>query len=141
MTASPQQPIATVLRPGKPPTAREILGLLRRVVRRIRARWPKVRLLLRADSHHTKTEVLDWLEAQGLDYALSYAPNEALERQFAPQIREARAGYASTARAGQPELETRRLHSGSHRAHSWSRERRVILRVVAGPQADRLLVA
>lgn len=126
--------IATVLRPGKPPTAREILGLLRRVVRRIRARWPKVRLMLRADSHHTKTEVLDWLEAQGIDYALGYAPNAVLERQFAPQIREARAAYTSTARAGQPELEARRLHSGYYRAQSWSRERRVIVRAVASAQ-------
>lgn len=126
--------IATVLRPGKPPVAREILSLLRRVVRRIRARWPKVGLMLRADSHHTKTEVLDWLEAQGIDYALGYAPNEALERLFAAQILEARAGYASTARAGQPELECRRIHSASHRAHSWSRERRVIMRAVAGAQ-------
>ena len=125
--------IATVLRPGKTPSAPEIIKLLRRVVRRIRARWPKVRLMLRADSHHTKPDVLAWLEAQGLDYALGYAPNEALEREFGAKIHEARRAYAANVRAGQPELVARRLHSQWHQAGSWPGLRRVICRVVVGP--------
>lgn len=125
--------IATVLRPGKTPSAKEILGLLRRVVRRIRKRWPKVRLMLRADSHHAKPEVLDWLDARKIDYAIGYAPNAALEREFAATIREVRMGYEINCRAGQPEIEVRRLHSATHQAGSWSKPRRVVGRAVAGP--------
>ncbi len=125
--------IATVLRPGKTPSAQEIIALLRRVVRRIRKRWPRVRLMLRADSHHTKPEVLDWLEANGLDYALGYAPNCVLEREFAATIREARMGYEVNCRSGLGELEARRLHSAMHQAGSWPKQRRVICRAISGP--------
>jgi hypothetical protein len=125
--------ITTVLRPGKTPTAKEIIVLLRRVVRRIRRRWPKVKLMLRADSHHTKPEVLNWLESQGLYYALGYAPNAALERQFADTIKEVRSGYAFNVSAGRSEQVVRRLHSACHQAGTWSRERRVVCRAIAGP--------
>lgn len=126
--------IATVLRPGKTPTAREIIGLLRRVVRRIRARWPRVKLMLRADSHHAKTEVLDWLEAQDLYYAIGYAPNPVLESQFAGIIQQARRGYEINVRAGLREWKARRLDSATYQAGSWSRARRIVCRASAGPQ-------
>jgi hypothetical protein len=126
--------IATVLRPGKTPTAREIIALLRRVVRRIRARWPKVELMLRADGHHSKPEVLDWLESNGLHYAIGYAPNPALERAFGATIKDVRTGYDINVRAGQGDSPSRRLHSTFYQAQNWPKERRVICRAKAGPE-------
>lgn len=121
--------IATVLRPGKTPTAAEILMLLRRVVRHIQKRWPRMRLMLRADSHHTKPEVLEWLEAKGIDYALGYAPNEVLERLCLGKITETRKVYQSRVEAGDALAEVRRFHSVSYRAHSWNQLRRVVVRI------------
>jgi hypothetical protein len=121
--------IATVLRPGKVPTAREILGLLKRVVRRIRKRWPRMRLMLRADSHHTKPEVLEWLESKGIDYVLAYAPNEALERECRSQITEARRTFQSRISAGEKQVEVRRFHSFANQARSWEKQRRVVARI------------
>jgi hypothetical protein len=121
--------IATVLRPGKTPTAAEILKLLRRVVRHIHKRWPRMRLMLRADSHHTKPEVLDWLESKGLDYALGYAPNDVLERECMDKITEARKAFQARVKAGDAQPEVRRFHSVSYKAGSWQQQRRVVARI------------
>ena len=47
----------TILRPGKTPTGEEIRGYLRRLVRRIRARWPATRILIRGDGYYGRAEV------------------------------------------------------------------------------------
>lgn len=121
--------IATVLRPGKTPTASEILTLLRRVVRHIQKRWPRMPLMLRADSHHTKPEVLEWLELKGLDFALGYAPNAVLERECMERISEARKLFQTRVAAGDTQPEVRRFHSLSYQAGSWKRARRIVARI------------
>src|SRR5512134_1802863 len=59
--------VAAVLRPAKRPKGAEIRAFLRRLLRAIRANWPKTEILLRADSHYCCPEVLDWCRANGLD--------------------------------------------------------------------------
>ena len=51
------RPVAMILRPGKAPRGKEIRGHLRRLVRRIRCRWPTTRILIRGDSHYGRAEV------------------------------------------------------------------------------------
>src|SRR5262249_39180573 len=118
----------------KTPTAREIIALLRRVTRRLRARWPKVKLMLRADSHHSKPEVLNWLEAQGVDYIIGYAPNPALERTFGHLLKQARVGYAFNVKAGQSPLAIRRFQGTSYQAQNWPHARHVVCRAQTGPE-------
>ncbi len=55
------KPILSLLRPGKRPSGEEIARVLRHVIRRIRRHWPKVRILVRGDSHYCGPEVLDLL--------------------------------------------------------------------------------
>ena len=43
--------VTAMLRPGKRPSGQEIRAFVRRLVGAIRALWPKVEILLRADSH------------------------------------------------------------------------------------------
>jgi hypothetical protein len=66
--------VTAVLRPAKRPSGKEIKPFLRRLVRAIRAHWPRTEILLRADSHYCGPEVLDWCRANGLDYVLGVAP-------------------------------------------------------------------
>jgi hypothetical protein len=42
--------ITTILRPGRRPSGKEIVAILKRIVRKIRKVWPDVGILLRADS-------------------------------------------------------------------------------------------
>jgi hypothetical protein len=72
--------VTALLRPAKRPKGVEIRAFLRRLVRAIRSNWPNVQILVRADSHYTCPEVLDWCEANGLDYVLGLAPTRILKR-------------------------------------------------------------
>ena len=116
--------ITTVLRPGKTPTDREIISVLKRVISRLRKAFPKTRLIFRADSHHTKPAVMDWLESRGVDFVTGLGINQRIKEQFAGVLEEARLKYKRTGR------EARTFASGFYQAKSWSRARRVICRVL-----------
>ena len=45
------RPVAVILRPGKTPSGQEVRGWLRRLVHRIRQRWPDTRITIRGDGH------------------------------------------------------------------------------------------
>ncbi len=72
--------VTAVLRPAKRPSGKEARAFLRRLLRAIRANWPRTEILLRADSHYCSPEVLDWCRANGLDYILGVAPTPTLRR-------------------------------------------------------------
>jgi hypothetical protein len=72
--------VTALLRPGKRPGGHEIRAFLRRLVGAIRANWPKVEILLRADSHYACPEVFDWCRENRVDWVLGLAPNVALRR-------------------------------------------------------------
>jgi Transposase DDE domain group 1 len=56
--AGTSRPVAVILRPGKTPSGVEVRAHLRRLVRRIRARWPTTRILLRGDGHYARPEAM-----------------------------------------------------------------------------------
>jgi hypothetical protein len=116
--------ITTVLRPGQTPTDREILSVIKRVVKRLRKAFPETRLIFRGDSHHTKPLVMDWLETHGIDFTTGLQINARLKEQFAGVLEEARLKYKRTGR------DVRMFASGFYQAKSWSRPRRVICRVL-----------
>lgn len=117
--------IATLVRPGKTPTKEEILSLLKRIVKRIRSRFTDVKILFRADSHHTKPAVLDWLEENDIRYILGMATNKVLSREVSNAV-----SWVKTVR--REELRhCRRFHTFDYAAGSWSRRRRIVARIEA----------
>ena len=62
--------ITTILRPGKRPSGKEIVMILKRIVRKIREAWPKVGIIVRGDSHYGCPEVFDFCEGHHLKYVL-----------------------------------------------------------------------
>ncbi len=85
--------VTTLLRPGKRPSGKEIVAILKRVVRKIRKAWPEVEILLRADSHYTAPEVIEFCETENLRYALGLVPNAVLRREAASLGEEAERWY------------------------------------------------
>ena len=61
-----------------------------RIVKQIRARWPAVRIILRADSGFARDELMDWCEANGVSYVFGLAHNKRLEKKIAEALEEAR---------------------------------------------------
>ena len=129
--------VTAVLRPAKRPSGREILTLLRRVVGRIRAAWPAVRITLRGDSHYACPEVMDWCESEGHRYILGLAGTKPLHRRTAALAQSTLDRYVA-ARAANPALpadtKVRRFTEFYDGAESWSRVRRIVARVEAGSQ-------
>jgi|LSQX01.1.fsa_nt_gb hypothetical protein len=119
--------ITSVLRSGKTPTAQEILSILKRIIRRVRAAWPEVNIIFRADSHHTKPEVMEWLEANKIHYITGLTPNQRLKKLFETFIRTAEKKYREQKQMGHP---VRVYTSQCYAAKSWSCTRRVVCRIL-----------
>ena len=120
--------VTALLRPAKRPKGVEIRAFLRRLVRAIRAHWPNVQILLRADSHYACPEVLDWCEANGLDYVLGLAPTSTLRRHITGLEERTAARFEVAPAAGK----VRRFKDFFDAAKTWSRVRRIVARVEAG---------
>ena len=63
-----------------------------RLVRQIRARWPRVRILLRGDSGFCREALMRWCEANRVDYVFALARNKRLEAEIAAEMQAARTG-------------------------------------------------
>jgi len=123
--------IASVLRSGKTPTAKEILSVLKRIIRRVRAAWPEVEIVFRADSHHTKPDVMEWLEAHGIEFIMGQTPNRRLAALFETHIRAAEKKYREQRQVGRP---VRAYASQWYAARSWNCARRVVCRIQVSAQ-------
>ena len=92
-----------------------------RIVGQIRARWPRVAIMLRADSGFARDELMAWCEANGVDYVFGLARNERLVGAVADDLAVAEA--ESLAQDGP----VRRFADFPWRTlDSWSRARRVV---------------
>ena len=120
--------VTAVLRPAKRPSGKEVRAFLRRLLRAIRANWPKTEILLRADSHYCSPEVLTWCRANGVDYILGVAPTTTLRRHIGDLEASTKARFDATPKNGK----ARRFKEFFDGAASWSRVERIIARVEAG---------
>src|SRR5688572_8160356 len=94
---------------------------IERIVGQIRARWPKVEILLRADSGFARDELMAWCEAHRVDFVFGLARNQRLVGAVADELALAQA--ESRAQAGP----LRRFADFPWRTlDSWSCARRVI---------------
>jgi Transposase DDE domain group 1 len=100
-----------------------------RIVGQIRACWPRVEILLRADSGFARDELMVWCEAHGVDYVFGLARNQRLVAAIAAELAAAEA--ESLAQGGA----ARRFADFFWRTRdSWSRTRRVVAKAEHLPQ-------
>jgi Transposase DDE domain group 1 len=92
-----------------------------RVIGQIRARWPRVRILLRADSGFAREALMAWCEQNRVDFLFGLARNARLAAEIAAELAEARAEAEAS---GKPARRFRDFTWST--LDSWSRSRRVI---------------
>jgi len=92
-----------------------------RIVGQIREKWPKVRIILRADSGFCREELMVWCEENGVDFLFGLARNSRLVAEIAAELREAEAEAQTTAK---PARRFREFMWSTKK--TWSRRRRVI---------------
>ena len=92
-----------------------------RIVRRIRARWPRVRILLRADSGFAREALMAWCEANRVDFVFGLARNPRLVEEISIDLAWAE---DDAARTGQSARRYKDFRWST--LDSWSRRRRVV---------------
>src|SRR6188472_2216367 len=92
-----------------------------RIVARIRTRWPRVRILLRADSGFAREALMAWCEDNRVDYVFGLARNTRLVALIEAELAAAKAMAENT---GQPARRFKDFHWST--LDSWSRRRRVV---------------
>ena len=115
---------AAILRPGNVPASRGTLGLLRRLLARLRVAVPKARFLVRLDGGFATPDILDFLDAAPrLEYVVAMAENSRLARFAAPAMGEARTMTEASGQTEHVYTEAR------YAARTWRRrERRVVIK-------------
>lgn len=129
----PEQFLFTaLLRPGNAPAKAGALGVLKRLVPRLRAAFPGAILRLRLDAGFTGPDILDFCHDQGLEYVIAMPGNSVVAGLADPFL----------VRAMELALETgasaRVYGEAAYRAGSWRQAERVVIKaeVVCGPNGD-----
>ncbi len=92
-----------------------------RIVRQIRARWPRVRILLRADSGFAREALMAWCEHNRVDFVFGLARNPRLVEEITVALIQAE---DEAERTGKPARRYKDFRWST--LDSWSRRRRVI---------------
>jgi hypothetical protein len=119
---SEQYLLAAVLRPGNAPVKLGAIGLLRRIIARVRKAFPKARIRIRMDGGFACPEMFEFLDEANVEYLVAMAKNLTLEWKADRFMRSAR-------KLSRESGETAHVYGESrYSAKKWSRERRVIIK-------------
>ena len=125
------------LRPSNIDASAGSLQEVQRILRQIRARWPKTRIILRADSGFCREELMVWCEKHAVDYVFGFPRNKRLRRIIGRAMHEAKQEHRRTGKAARVFCEF------AYRTNkSWSRARRVVAKAeqIEGKENPRYLV-
>jgi hypothetical protein len=113
--------LAAKLRPSNIDASAGATEEIARIVEQIRARWPRVRILLRADSGFARESLMAWCETHRVDFVFGLARNPRLVDEIYVELANAE---EEASRTGRP---ARRFKDFVYQTiDSWSRRRRVV---------------
>src|SRR6266545_329075 len=128
-------PLAVWLRPGTIHASLGAVEILAAIVTQLRAAWPQVRILVRADNGLGVPAVYAFCEAERLDYVIGYASNPVLERATAQALADVELYYACY---GYRDPHVQRFEEvRDYQAGTWPHARRVIAKVEINPHGSQ----
>jgi Transposase DDE domain group 1 len=117
------------------------LAEIQRIVGKIRAAWPEVKIILRGDSGFCRNELMSWCESQSVDYVFGLARNQRLRSIIGRQMWEATEQWNRT---GKPARVFAEFNYQTRKAKNrgWSQERRVVAKAehIDGKENPRFVV-
>jgi len=119
--------ISARLRPGNAGQYRYARPLLERVIRAVKARFPRAQVIVRADAGFGIAHVLEALDDLGaelgdVEYVIGVQSNAALRRLASAAIADAAATFAATRRP------VRQFRAVLYAAGTWSRARHIVVK-------------
>jgi hypothetical protein len=117
--------ICALLRRGNTHASNSAVALLKRIVLRLRQRWPEVEIEIRADAGFAVPALYDYCEQESITYTVGLITNPRLEGMAEDLLADAQESYD---RKGQ---KVRLFSEGLYGAESWEHERRVVYKAEA----------
>lgn len=124
--------LCAYLRPSNIDAAKHARAILKLLVDKLRAVWPGVKIIFRADSGFCRWRLLRWCDRHQVHYVLGLARNKVLERRSKAFAEKAEAEYQRTG------VKQRHFHEIQYGARSWDRKRRVIIKAEHLPKGRNL---
>jgi hypothetical protein len=113
--------LAAKLRSASVDATAGVVQEVARIVAHVRGFWPRVRILLRADSEFAREELMGWCETNDADFLFGLQKNDRLIGEIASELARAE---AKSRRTGKPARSFKDFKWTTR--ESWSRERRVV---------------
>jgi hypothetical protein len=117
-----EQLLVAYLRPSNIDSARHAWAVLKFLVKRLRAAWPQVKMIVRADSGFCRWRMLRWCDRHAVHYVIGLAKNARVLELAEPLMEQARTAFESS-------QEKQRLFGEvQYGAHTWDKARRVLIK-------------
>lgn len=114
--------LTAYLRPSNIDAAKHSRAVLKLLVRKLRAAWPSVRIVMRGDSGFCRWKLMRWCDRHDVKYLFGLGKNKALERLSEAFMRQAEADFEASGE------KQRHFHGIEYGAKTWDRKRRVIVK-------------
>jgi hypothetical protein len=119
--------VSVVLRPGNAHAARGAMGVLRRIIGRLKQRFPQTQIVVRGDSAFAMPRILRMVEELnrelgGIAYVVGLAQNTVLLRSGAAALSEAHRRFHATKQTGQ------HFEAFAYAAESWPQTRHGVMK-------------
>ncbi len=116
--------ITTILKPGKRAKGKQMLAIVKRLIKYLRQHWPQTLIVFRGDGHFSYPEVMGWIDGQAnVMYVIGLTGNVRLEKLIQAHVERATKLYDQT------KNDIRLYHSISYQAGSWKEHKRVVAKI------------
>ncbi len=119
--------LSALLRPGNAPASAGIADELKRLVPLLKRRFPKAQISYRADAGSATPDIYRTLESLHALYTIGIASNSVFKKRTERWVKKAERKYARS------KTPIRLFYSFRHRARSWNKKRRIVVKIEVGP--------
>jgi hypothetical protein len=124
--------LSALLRPGNASAGAGIAEEIQRLLPQLQRRFPSTQIAYRADAGSAAPEIYRALESLNVLYTIGIATNSVFKKKTAPWLKKAQRKYART------KIPIRLFYSFRHRAGSWNKQRRIVVKIEVGPLGTNL---
>lgn len=122
--------ITTILRPGKRPSGKEIVSILKRIIRIIRKAWPDVSILVRGDAYYGCPDVYGYCKEHNIKFIFGFNTYPNLVKRSQSLQKKAKELFESS------NTPVKIYSEFSYQARSWKSPNRIIVKAEHNSQGS-----
>ena len=115
--------LVSYLRPSNNDGAKHTWAILSLLVKRLRQKWPNVRIIFRGDSGFCRWKIFRWCDKNNVDYVVGLAKNNRLKALIKDEMAVAENAFRLT------DEKQKTYKDLYYRAKSWDKNRRVVAKI------------